>query len=160
MNNNVELAKQNLEFMLNWIGRFDNKASVILGLNLGMLSLLATMAPTFDKWNNWMWGSSLLTLLALGSSFICIYFSNYPRTSSPELSLYYFGTIAECEIEDYCINFTSRNEADHITDLLKQTHRNAEILKTKFEFLKGAYVLLFIGVIPWLVSLFLFNNVV
>ena len=45
------------------------------------------------------------------------------------------------------------------TDLLRQTHRNAEIIKGKFEYLKGDYILLLLGIMPWVVSLFLFNNV-
>ena len=159
MNSERELSQQNLTWMLEWVGRFDNKASIILGLDLGMLSLLVTRAPTFDKWTSWMWGSCALSLIALGLSFVSIYFSNFPRTGGPENSLYYFGTIADIEINQFCNQFSSKSEEEHIEDLLRQTHRNAEILNIKFEYLKSAYILLVFGIVPWAISLFLFNNV-
>ena len=124
-----------------------------------MLSLLVSQAPTFDKWNNLMWGSSILTMIALGLSFIYIYFSNYPRTKGPENSLYYFGSIENCKSDEFYNKFTSRKDSEHVADLLAQTHRNAEILKIKFEFLKGAYTLLLLGIVPWTATLLLFNGV-
>ena len=85
--------------------------------------------------------------------------ARFPRTEGPENSLYYFGTIADIEIDQFCNQFSSRKEENHIEDILKQTHRNAEIVKIKFEYLKSAYILLVFGIVPWAISLFLFNNV-
>ena len=98
-------------------------------------------------------------MIALGLSFICIYFSNYPRTKGPETSLYYFGSIVNCKSDDFYKKFTSRKDSEHVADLLAQTHRNAEILKIKFEYLKGAYILLLLEIAPWTASLLLFNGV-
>lgn len=145
--------------MLNWIGRFDNKSSVILGLNLGMLGLLVSHAPTFDKWTNLMWGSAIISLIALGLCFLCIYSANFPRTKTPEASLFYFGSIEKMSCEDFQQSFSSRTDDQHLNDLLSQTHRNAEILTIKFEHLKGAYLMLIIGVIPWALTLLLFNTI-
>jgi len=159
MSSTIDLAKKNLDNMLDWIGRFDNKSSVIMGLNLGMLGMLVSFAPEFNNWTNFMWGSTLLTLLALGLCFICIYSSNFPRTKGPEVSLFYFGSINKMECDEFQQQFTSRTEDQHLEDLLGQVHRNAQIITIKFEHLKGAYLMLIIGVIPWALTLFLFNTI-
>lgn len=153
------LAKKNLDYMLDWIGRFDNKASIILGLNLGMLSLLVSFAPPLDMWTRMMWGAIILTIIALGLSFLCIYFSIFPRTTDPGDSLFYFGSIAKRDCNEYQQEFISKSDADHVEDILAQVHRNAVILTTKFEYLKGAYLTLILGVVPWTIALFLFRTI-
>ncbi len=159
MSTRIGLAKDTLDNMLDWIGRFDNKSSVILGLNLGMLALLVSNAPTFDKWTSLMWGAAVVSLIALGLCFICIYLSNFPRTKGPENSLFYFGSIAEKSLEDFQEAYSSRTDEEHLDDLLSQTHRNAEILTIKFEHLKAAYLMLILGVVPWALTLLLFNTI-
>jgi len=61
-----DLAENNLEWLLDWIGRFDNKSSVILGLNIGMLGVLASFAPPLHLLTPVMTASTVLSLLALG----------------------------------------------------------------------------------------------
>lgn len=145
--------------MLDWIGRFDNKSSVLLGLNLGMLALLLSHAPTFDQWTKLMWGTAILSLIALGLCFFSIYLSNFPRTTGPEDSFFYFGSITNMSCEDYQKEFSSRTDEQHLDDLLSQTHRNAQILTIKFEHLKAAYLMLLMGLIPWALTLLLFNTI-
>ena len=46
----LDLAEKNLEFLLDWVGRHDNKSSIIFGIGTGMLGVIATFAPDKAFW--------------------------------------------------------------------------------------------------------------
>lgn len=156
----LDFAEKNLECLLEWISRFDNKSSVILGLNSGMLGVLVSFAPPRDFWSPIMIISSIISLITLGSSFIFIYFANYPRTKGPKKSLLYFGSIAEKSFLEYQQAFLKRSAEEHLNDVLEQSHRNSEILAKKFMCLKWAYRMLLVSLIPWSITLFFFRSII
>ncbi len=75
----VGVAERNLERVLDWISRFDNRSPVLLGIITGMLGVLSGFAPPPEVWTQEMIGSTSLTIVLLAGSFIAIYFGSYPR---------------------------------------------------------------------------------
>ena len=154
-----ELAIKNLEWLLAWIGRFDNKASVLLGLNTGMLGVLASFAQPLHLWTSVMIVSTILSLLALGLTFLFIYLGMFPQTRGQASSLLYFGSISKKAVCEYQQAFLNQSAEEHLNDILEQSHRNSEILNQKFKFLKLAYCTLLNSLVPWTITLYFFRSI-
>lgn len=153
------LAEKNLEYLLEWVGRFDSKSSVILGIDTGMLGVLATFAPAKNLWDSLMIGFAVLSIILLLISLLFVYLGNYPRLKGPSESLFYFGSICRKCFNQYQQEFSKRSTEEHLKDMLEQCHRNSEILNQKFKYLKWSYRLLLIGVIPWAITVYLFRSI-
>jgi len=152
-------AVKNLECLHEWIGRYDNKLIIILGIDTAMLGALASLVPPFQVWTSIIILLVIGTILALGASFVFIYMGSYPRTSGPEKSLWYFGSISKMKYSEYEKTYLTRTKNEHLIDVLKQCHRNSEILSLKFCYLKWAYIALLISMFTWVITIFLFKNI-
>ena len=155
----LDFAEKNLECLLEWVSRFDFKSSVVLSIDTGMLGVLASFAPPLRLWTLVMIIFGILSLIALGLSFLFIYFGNYPQTKGPSKSLLYFGSIAKNSGLEYQQAFLRRNVEEHLNDILEQSHRNSEILEKKFMCLKWAYRILIASLFPWAITIFLFRSI-
>lgn len=153
----LRLAEKNLEYLLEWIGRFDTKSSVILGIDTGMLGALATFAPAVNLWTLLMKGFAILSIILLLISLLFVYLSNYPRLKGSSDSLFYFGSVCQKCFDQYHQEFSKLSAEECLKDILGQCHRNSEILNQKFSYLKWAYRLLLVGVIPWAITIYLFR---
>jgi Family of unknown function (DUF5706) len=155
----TRIAESNLGRLLDWIGRVDAKSSVVLGICTAMLGAFAGLAPAPH-----LWTSQTAFLAAFGvicpiTSLFCVYLVNYPQTKGPATSLNFFGGIAKRSFREYNEAFMKVSATEHLSDVLEQCHRNAEIVSRKFSSLKWAYRTLLIGVIPWMVCLYYFRSV-
>jgi len=155
----LNIAEKNLEFLLDWIGRYDNKSSVILGIDTGMLGVLATFAPDKAFWDSWMILFAFSSIILLLLSLLFVYLGNYPRLKGPSESLFYFGSICKKCLIQYQQGFSKRSKEECLNDLLEQCHRNSEIINQKFNYLKWAYLLLLLSVIPWVITIYLFRTI-
>ncbi len=59
---------------------------------------------------------------------------------------------------DFKRRFLALTRQDYLDDLLGRCHRNACIVAHKFTRLRWAYRLMFLGVVPWAVTLYLFKT--
>lgn len=155
----LQLAEKNLDYLLEWVSRFDNKSYVVLGINTGMLGVIATFAPAVSLWDSLMIVFALLFIIFLTASLLFVYLGNYPRLKGPSDSLFYFGAVCNLKLDQYQQEFSKRSPEEHLKDLLEQCHRNSEILNQKFTYLKWAYRTLFVGVIPWAITIYLFRTI-
>jgi hypothetical protein len=152
-------AVKNLECLQEWIGRYDNKLIIILGIDTAMLGALVSLVPPFQVWTPIMILLVIGTIIALGASFVFIYMGSYPRTSGPEKSLWYFGSISKMKYSEYERTYLTRTMNEHLIDVLKQCYRNSEILSLKFYYLKWAYIALLVSVFTWVITIFLFKTI-
>ncbi|HYF04132.1 MAG TPA: Pycsar system effector family protein, partial [Patescibacteria group bacterium] len=106
-------------------------------------------------WNIWVYLCFGLTTLLLFSSLFFIYKSHYPKTSSPNTSLIYFGTIATQKFDEFKKRTLDLKDEEYLDDLLCQVHVNSTILADKFSNFKIALILLACSIIPWLISIYL-----
>ena len=155
----LELAQKNLDYILEWVTRFDNKNYIVLGIETGMLGTLAALAPEAKLWYPLMIAFAALSLILLAIGLLLVYLGNYPRLKGPNDSLFYFGSICKTKLDEYERQFRKRSAEEHLKDLLGQCHRNSEILKQKFSYLTWAYRMLFIGVTPWAITIYLFRTI-
>ena len=151
----VRIAESNLDRQLDWIGRYDAKSSVALGLITAMLGAVFATAPA----NPLTWpaagiiaGGAAVAMLAL--SLLFLHRGNYPAMAGPP-SLIFFGSVATLTLAEYRERLTDMGDTDYADDLIRQTHRVSQILQDKFRLLKWAYMLLFGSVPFWAASIYL-----
>jgi hypothetical protein len=153
----LELSKNQLDRVLNFFPRVELNISVVLGVNLGMLALLATNAPPIKYFEGYM-TFPILTTVFIGLSLWHISQGLFPRLDGGSQSLIYFREIANRTESKFISEFRSQKEDELINDILGQVWRNSEILKKKYDHLKYAFIMLALAIIPWLISLALFAS--
>lgn len=161
MNDDIKIqsAENNLDRLLEWVSRSDSKASIILGVDTGMLGAIAALAPKISSMTTLMILTATSSLILLFLSLLFIYLGSYPRTKGPNKSLLYFGSICKNSYREYQEEFLRQDSKEYLNDLLEQCHRNSEILNKKFQTLKWAHRFLFVGVPLWVATIYLFKMV-
>jgi hypothetical protein len=149
-----EAAEKNLKKHLDWISRYDVRSSIIVGICVAMLGVIANVAPAVTKWTLLFEVLFSISGVLLLSCLVSIWISQFPRTRSPNASLLFFGTIAPMKSDEYLRRFRTMTQQEYLEDLLRQTHANAEILRRKFNALKSALVFLLFSIVPWATTVF------
>jgi len=153
----TESAREQLDRVLSFFPRVDALSSVVLGVDVGMLALLANsiLPPkTFD----WRIVFAAAAIVLIGLSLIHLYKGSFPRLDGGWHSLIYFREIAQRNEADFIKEFSAQRDEDYTNDLLSQVWRNSEILTQKFDHLKRAFYFLAWAVIPWAVALAVFSS--
>src|SRR5882762_8021429 len=144
MTNNEQLldfSKGQLDRVLSFFARADAKASVVLGIDVGMLAILAVNAPPVKAFHWYLLWSAVPICLLLASLWH-LYHGAFPRLEGGHQSLIYFRAIAERTEQKFIDEFMSQKDEDLIRDILGQIWRNSEILKMKYDHLKRAFYML------------------
>lgn len=162
MERRIDANYKNLERVNNWISNSDTKAAVILTFNGILFSYLITKTPSVKE-------IILQRLLDLPSFFLYLIFCAYAvmvgmsifhafKVLNPDIkerlpSLFFFGTIAEMELEDFKKKMKELNLESIQEELINQTYVNAKIAITKFTNLKHSVQYLFLSLGFWASSL-------
>lgn len=145
----VNVAWQQLNLVLGFFSRIDTKLSVVLGINLGMLALLATRALTPKEMTPLAAGTGVAFVIALGFSFRHLWVGAFPHLGGGTSSLVYFRSIATMRESDYRRAYAALSADELADDLLNQCWRNSKILTCKFHSLRYAYIATLLAVLPW-----------
>jgi len=153
----IKVAESDLDRVLSFFARADSKASVVLGVDLGMLALLLLNAPPFRTLTILTVLVLLVPTLMLCWSLVHIYLNAFPQLDGGDDSLIYFREIANRTETSYMEDFGKIDEDSYLRDLNSQIWRNSEILKKKFDNLKWAFNILAITVVPWSIALLIMS---
>ena len=146
-------AKDQLHLVLSFFPRVDSKGSVVLAVNTGMLGYLATKMPATATIALWELAAPATAFVLLGISFVYLYKGAFPDLRGGSESLVYFSEIAKKTEAKFLQEFSQLSQVEYVSELCGQTWRNSQILATKFQCLKSAFVFLAVAVIPWTFSL-------
>lgn len=152
----LAVARDQLNLILGFFTRVDTKLSVVLGIDIGMLGLLSTKAPSMKDITLYPWLTVIAFLVAVGLSLMRLYFGSFPNVNGGERSLVFFREIAKLREAEYVDAFSALSAEDLTKDLTCQVWRNAVILKEKFHHLRWAYIFMACGIPPWVVALIVF----
>jgi hypothetical protein len=146
-------AERDLDKLLDWIGKYDNRAAILFTLDTAMVGTLALRlnSSKFTAYN-------LLPIVAsilLGISVIGIAITIFPRLNGPKDSLIYFGSIAKMKKTEFKDSFVNMTKTRYLDDLLAQCHINAKILDRKFKVFRISLAISMVAVIFWSLSLYL-----
>lgn len=151
----VDILEKELARLLSWIQTIESKISIIFPLSTAMLGSLAVLVPKYACWTAFPTIVSVISILFLIFSIVFSALASFPRTSGPEESLIYFGRIASMDLDQYETAVKQLGQDGYIDDLIKQCHRNAQIAKRKFSWVKRALACLFISSAPWVIAVYL-----
>ena len=151
----INQAELNLQRKLDWIGRHDNRVVITTGIVIAMLGVLSSASANIKTWTCFEYILFGITSLVLFISLILLYYSQYPKTTSPNSSLIFFKTISELDYNAFKSQTKSRTKEEYLDDLLFQIHRNSQILNKKFINLRISMILLGCSLIPWLIIIYI-----
>jgi hypothetical protein len=149
-------ARDQLGLVLGFFPRVDAKASVVLAINTGMLAVLSSKVSPLETMPVVAIVAASVCILMLAGSFWFLYKVAFPALDGGHQSLVYFREIAKRTEAKFIEEFIDQDPAARARDLLGQVWRNSEILKLKFDALRWAFVLMALGIAPWVVSVSLF----
>jgi hypothetical protein len=132
----------------------DTKVSTLIGINTTMLAVLAALITRTSTASPWV-----ITLVALsaGGLLIGLLFlslSSVPRTSRTNASIVFFGSVANMDGDAYGEAVRTITEQDYLDDLIRQTHRTAEIATQKYRWIQRAQLAWYISILPWLLAVY------
>jgi hypothetical protein len=154
MENKIAKAELNLQRKLDWVSKHDARTAFTTSVVIAMLGVLANASAAIKVWNWYLYLFGGLSLALLFTSLILICMSQFPKTTSINSSLIYFGTIADLKADDFKKKFMAATDEEYLDDLLSQTHKNAEIVDKKFYYLKATLILILMSVMPWLLTIY------
>ncbi|MDR3444472.1 Pycsar system effector family protein [Dyella sp.] len=147
-------AKNQLDLVLSFFPRMDAKLSVVLGLDIGMLGVLAAKVPTdVGSVPAFTWYVIAGFLVAILVSFVQLYLGSYPNVKGGEDSIIFFRCIAGKTEHKFLEAFKDLTQERLADELLGQAWRNAQILDKKITALKWAHIFTVVAVAPWAVAL-------
>ena len=146
-------AERDLDRLLDWIVRYDNRAAILFTLDTAMVGTLALRLSSskFTAYNLLPFVASIL----LGISVIGTAITIFPRLKGPSDSLIYFGSIAKMEKGNFKNSFIARTKTGYLDDLLAPCYITAEILDRKFKVFRVSLAISMVAVIFWSLSLYL-----
>ncbi|MEO7047932.1 MAG: Pycsar system effector family protein [Ferruginibacter sp.] len=150
----INKAELNLQRKLDWVSKHDTRVAFTTSIVIAMLGVLVNASAAIKSWEWYIYIFFGLSLALLFACLVLIYMSQFPKTTSVNTSLIFFGTVASMKFDEFKKRFIASTEDDYLDDLLSQTHKNAEILCKKFKYLKATLVLILISVIPWLLTIY------
>jgi Family of unknown function (DUF5706) len=140
---------------LQWIAAADTKTGVLVAIDIGMLGALAATfsgTPTLQRTVPVI----LFTVGAavmLGIGIFCAAMALFPRTQGPRSPYIFFGGIIEKQLADFSDSLRQATSDQLLQDCLTQIHRNAQIAKAKFDWIRRGMIWSFFGLMPWIAAL-------
>lgn len=162
--NEIERLKYTIDRFDHYYDSINSKGALFLALQTFITGGLITSYPLLMKSMNkgiiWM-HMNMASLIILGVLIlILVVYSTMPYLSKGIESLFYFGSIADQNKDEFYKNSKSLKKKKELNDLRNQVHGLAGGLSKKFEKLSWAgklFILQFILFIP-LVILLMINN--
>ena len=155
LNWTTQVQERSLDRIHEWIRNVDTKASVILAMDTAMVAAIIALVPLGSAWgiDEVVWIALGIGLLLLSVGLVTL--AIHPQVTNPVRSLLFFGDIAQDDVAHYCSSIYERTPKSYLDDLNLQCHVNSKIASAKFKWVGLATTCLLIGILPWLISIYL-----
>lgn len=123
---------------LTWIAAAEVKVGVIVAIDTALLGGLAAAFSASESATRSAW-AIFFTLMAAGFGALglfCAAMVVLPRTNGPNSSLLFFGPIAAQDAASYGEQFNKATDEQLLMDWTDQIHRNAQIARDKYEWVR------------------------
>lgn len=150
----VEVQTAELARLLDWVRAIDAKVPVLTAISCATVASIAAVAPAADKLT---WCTVVVIVIGVVPQFASILYcalATFPQTQGPTGSLIFFGGVAARSAEQYRKDVSALKPSAYLADLTAQCHRNAEIAALKYRRVRIATAWLFVGIVPWVASLY------
>jgi Family of unknown function (DUF5706) len=149
------VAQWVLERNLAWIIAAEVKVGVAVAINTAMLGGLgaAFSASEVVARTAWSYLWVVSAAIALAGGLFCAAMAVLPRVDGPPKSLVFFGRIAPLEEADFIDRFKKATTLQLLDDWTAQIHRNAQIARDKFAWVRKSMYWSFLSVAPWFTAI-------
>ncbi len=152
------VAQWVLERNLAWIAAAEVKVGVIVAIDTAMLGALgaafsSSSTSSHTANTTWMYLWTVGAGVAIIAGLFCAAMAVLPRVDGPLKSLVFFGRVGVLEESDYVKQFKSATDTELLKDLTAQIHRNAQIAREKFAWVRASMYWSFISVVPWFAAI-------
>lgn len=154
MRDQIDRQEKILARLLEWIRASDARVPPIAALNTAMLGVIAAFASNEDDWTMVLSAVVAVTLALLTVSLILLALATFPRIEGPERSVTFFEGIISRDVSTYQVDLNAMTEEGYLVELIEQSHRNAEIASAKFRYVRFAMITWFVGIAPWIYTLY------
>ena len=150
----IAQAQWVFERHLAWIAAAEVKVGVIVAIDTALLGGLAAAfgASSPEARTAWACFFTLAAAVAAIAGLFCSAMAVLPRTNGPNDSLLFFNSIARLDSAVYRARFREATEEQLLADWTDQIHRNAEIARAKYLWVKRSMYWSFIAAIPWIMA--------
>ena len=143
-----------LERNLAWIAAADAKVAISVTINVAMLGGLAGIFGwTEANRTHWADLACVVAVFLSSAAVFCAAMAMFPRTNGPKQSLLFSVPVADRELPNYHAALKDCSDELLLKDWAGQIHRNAEIAKIKFAWVRLAMIWSFLGVPAWVVAI-------
>lgn len=158
----IQLAKDNLNIVIDWIKHSDNKIPLINIFQAGLLTFLINKTTDIVKiiktvtfgWPQFiLYFSTILFFYFLVLSIYQAFKALYPEIRTSEYSMFYFASIAHQGKEKFHKDFESADYEYTLKQFDDQIHKNSQIAFAKFENIRKSVGSLYISGIFWIIAL-------
>lgn len=132
----------------------DTKVETYIGINTTMLAVLAALVTHPTSLSFWMilLAATSASGLLLGLVFLSL--SSVPRITRGTKSIIFFGSIAKQPREAYAEAVKNASLEEYLDDLIRQTHRTAEIASEKYRWIQRSQKAWYASLVPWLLTVY------
>lgn len=148
----VQIAQWVLEKQLAWVAAADAKVAVVVALDTAIFAGLATAYASAKNPTVWASLAAVVAVVVLVVALVCAAVSLFPQTNGPVESLIFFGPVAAMPCADYVAALGAIPLEKLCTDIAAQGHRNAEIAKAKYRWVRRSMAWSFVASLPWIVA--------
>lgn len=141
-------------YQLDWIKAVDVKTSILIGIDLAMLGVLAAVAPATKDLTFGKLGILVLSSVPLAMSLVACLLATMPRLDGPEGSMIFFGGICKRTRDAHRAAARERADEERWQDVCDQTHQNAVIADWKYAKVRMGFYWLFASAPFWLISIY------
>jgi hypothetical protein len=132
----------------------DTKVSTLIGIDTTMLAVLAALITRTGTASPWVIALVALSASGLLIGLLFLSLSSVPRTSRTNASIVFFGSIASMGGDAYGEAVRTITEQEYLDDLIRQTHRTAEIATQKYRWIQRAQLAWYLSILPWLLAVY------
>lgn len=150
----IEILEANLVRASEWLRASESRISLTLPLATVMLGVTATLLPNFSSLDGW---NAILILISTALLTLSILFSGlvfFPRVKGPQKSLIFFANISELDLSVFKESMKQLSNVEYEEDLTEQVHTISRIATKKYGFAKISIQAIFLGVVPWILSIY------
>lgn len=158
MKEKAEVLEKRLDQIRSSIRTTDQKINFVSGLVTAMLGFLAMFVSKEMYWTTFLLMATIISATLYIICLIFLLFASFPRTLELGKSIIFFGSISSLTLSEYKHEVIKYSESEYLDDLLNQCYINAKIANRKFKLIKISMLLFFLGIIPWVITIFLINS--
>jgi hypothetical protein len=153
----VDVLEKNLGRQIEAIRASDVKITFLVPTMTAMLGFLAANISRAEPGSPpAVYALVSATPLVLAYAFLAL--TVIPRISPNSRSSIFFGGIARQAAEAYAAGMNGLTRADYIAELARECHTTAQIARTKYRYVRYAYLAFFLALPFWTVAIYLLNR--